>query len=229
MILVFASSKGGAGKSTSCAAIGSALALDGERVLVLDLDPNGTVKRWSGKLAIHGLSVESVPPDQFSNVLRERRASRRYDHILVDLMGTREVTLLKALARADLVIIPAQTSEPDLREALVIASDVRDMAETKGKPIAYRLLLTKVYPLRTRVMDFVMAELGRLKLPSFHTALVERTAYREMFLSGEPPSRSDPLKAGREIEALLLEIRALTEPPRQRAVYEQPRPQGVPA
>ena len=47
MILAFASSKGGVGKSTTCAALASALALDGARVSLLDLDQNRTLERWS--------------------------------------------------------------------------------------------------------------------------------------------------------------------------------------
>jgi chromosome partitioning protein len=42
----------------------------------------------------------------------------------------------------------------------------------------------------------------------FRTALVERTAYREMFLSGQPPSLIEPHRgAGLEIWALIEEIR----------------------
>lgn len=36
--------------------------------------------------------------------------------------------------------------------------------ETTGRPIPYRLLLTKVYTLRTRVVDYAYAELARLGL-----------------------------------------------------------------
>ena len=52
MILTFASSKGGVGKSTTCAAIASALALDGARVLLIDLDQNKTLDRWAQKAPI---------------------------------------------------------------------------------------------------------------------------------------------------------------------------------
>ena len=46
MIVAFASSKGGVGKSTICAAVGAWLASRGEDVLILDLDHNRTVDRW---------------------------------------------------------------------------------------------------------------------------------------------------------------------------------------
>ena len=210
MILTFASSKGGVGKSTTCAALASALALDGARVLLIDLDQNRTLERWSRKAPIAGLTVSAVEPLKFGAFFREQEAAQAYDHICIDLPGTREVTLFKALARSDLVVIPAQASEPDLREALIVVGDIRDIGDTTGRKIPYRLLLTKVYPLRTRVTDFAYAELARLGLPLFRTALVERSAYREMFLNGRPPTVTEAGKgAGLEIQNLLAEIQAI--------------------
>ena len=58
--------------------------------------------------------------------------------------------------------------------------------------------------------DFAYAELARLGLPLFRTALVERSAYREMFLNGQPPTVTEAGKrAGLEVENLLAEIHAI--------------------
>ncbi len=204
MIIAFASSKGGVGKSTICAAIGARLAQRGEEVLILDLDQNRTVERWGRKANIKGLTVKAIERDSFTTVIREAAVTNTVDHILIDLAGTREATVLKAIARSDLVVIPAQASEPDLREALVVVSDIKDVGEEKGAPIPYRLLLTKMPALRTRVTDFAYQELARQSLPIFRTVMVERVAYREMFLTGFPP---DPTSgAGTEIAALATEM-----------------------
>lgn len=214
MILTFASSKGGVGKSTTCAAVAAALALEGARVLIIDLDQNRTLARWSRRGVIEGLTVAAVETQKFGAFFRDSEASGDFDHICIDLPGTREVTLFKALARSDLVIIPAQASEPDLREALVVVGDIRDVSDTTGRQIPYRLLLTKIFPLRSRVTDFAYAELARNGLPLFRTALVERTAYREMFLNGQPPTVTEPEKgAGAEITALVAEMRAIVNAP----------------
>ena len=86
------------------------------------------------------------------------------------------------------------------------------LVEPRARLIMYRLLLTKVYPLRTRVTDFAYAELARKGLPLFRTALVERSAYREMFLNGQPPTVTEPEKgAGLEITGLLEEIRTVID------------------
>jgi chromosome partitioning protein len=211
MILSFASSKGGVGKSTTCAAIAAKLAQDGKSVLVLDLDQNQTVARWAMKAAMPGLEVMALGPDAFTRVFREKAAG--FDHVLIDLAGTREATLLKAMARSDLVIIPAQASEPDLREALVIIDDIADVVEAGASGLQYRLLLTKLFPLPTRVTLFAHREIARHDMASFRTGLVERAQYREMFLTGKAPTLAEPKgKAAREIDALVAEIEAIVGP-----------------
>jgi chromosome partitioning protein len=207
MIVAFASSKGGVGKSTVCAGIGAHLAQKGETVLILDLDQNRTLERWSRKVNLPGLSVSAVPRDGFSAAFKAVSCGT-VPHILIDLAGAREATVLKAIARADLVVIPAQASEPDLREALVVVSDIKDVAKEKGAPIPYRLLLTKMPPLRTRVTDFAFKELARHGLPLFRTLMVERVAYKEMFLTGTPPAAGAG-GAGAEIAALAAEMAAI--------------------
>ncbi|PHP64962.1 hypothetical protein CSC94_21760 [Zhengella mangrovi] len=207
MIISFASSKGGVGKSTCCAAIAAKLAQDGARVLVLDLDLNQTVARWGRKSTLASLVVEAIEPDAFTQTFREKTGGGDFDHILIDLAGTREATMLKAMARSDLVIIPAQASEPDLREALVIVDDIKDVIEAGADKVRYRVLLTKLFPLPTRVTLFAHREIKRHGLPTFKAGLVERAIYREMFLTGKSPSEAEPKgKAAREIERLIEEI-----------------------
>ena len=75
MIITFASSKGGVGKSTTCAAIASALALEGARVLLIDLDQNRTLDRWARKAPIDGLTVSAVEPQKFGAFFRDQEAS----------------------------------------------------------------------------------------------------------------------------------------------------------
>jgi chromosome partitioning protein len=211
MIVSFASSKGGVGKSTTCAAVGARLAQRGEEVLIIDLDQNRTLDRWGRKAKIPGLTVRAIERDRFTQEFRDAVKSGQIDHILIDLAGAREATVLKAIARSDLVVIPAQASEPDIREALVVVTDIKDVAEEKKASIPYRVLLTKMSPLRTRVNDFAFEQLEKKGLPIFRTVMVERVAYREMFLTGQPPSPSDSGGAGAEIAALTSEMEEIVK------------------
>jgi chromosome partitioning protein len=222
MILSFASSKGGVGKSTSCAAVGARLAQRGEQVLIIDLDQNRTLERWGRKANIPGLTVRAIDRDDFTKVFRETTDAGEIDHILIDLAGAREATVLKAIARSELVIIPAQASEPDLREALVIVSDIRDVAEETKSPIPYRVLLTKMHPFRTRVTEFVYTELARHGLPIFRTVMIERAAYKEMFLTGAPPATTDNVGAGAEMASLTAEIDDIIAEARFKSAQQSP-------
>lgn len=177
----------------------------------MDLDQNRTLDRWGRKAKLPGLTVRAIERDNFTSIFRETVASGEFEHILIDLAGAREATVLKAIARSDLVVIPAQASEPDLREALVVVSDIRDVTEERGNPIPYRLLLTKMPSLRTRVTDFAYQEMARHGLPLFRTVMVERVAYKEMFLTGTPPAPSETGGAGAEIAALTSEMEAIVK------------------
>jgi tetratricopeptide (TPR) repeat protein len=87
---------------------GSAHLAKGE--LIIDLDQNRTLERWGRKANIPGLTVKAIERDDFTNVFRETTVAGEIDHILIDLAGAREATVLKAIARSELVIIPAQAS-----------------------------------------------------------------------------------------------------------------------
>ena len=47
-ILAFVNQKGGVAKTTSCLNIGAALAIAGKRVLLVDLDPQGSLSKCAG-------------------------------------------------------------------------------------------------------------------------------------------------------------------------------------
>jgi chromosome partitioning protein len=212
MILAFASSKGGVGKSTTCAAIACALAMEGQSVLIIDLDQNQTLGDWRRSFDIPLVTVETIPPQQLATHFYEQLEGGLYDHILIDLMGAREVTQLKAYALADLVIIPSQPSRPDLTQAIVVAKDVLTIARETGRTIPYRLLLTKMDSRKTRVGDYASQQLAEKSMPCFQTMLVNRVAYREMFLVGELPTLGEEGRcAGADVRNLLLEIRAAIE------------------
>mgnify|MGYP000880819413 CR=1 FL=1 len=210
MILSFTSSKGGVGKSTACAAIACALASRGEAVEILDLDPNETLARWHQRAPREGVRVTHVKPDAFSEAF-EAVAAQKPRHILIDLAGFLHADILRAFARADLVIIPAGTSEPDLREAMKLSKHIRALSATLEREIPFRILMTRVHSLRSNVGDYIFEQIENAGLPMIKRAMVERVAYKALFVSGEAPTDSPaPMGAGAEVRAILEEIEAIT-------------------
>lgn len=54
-VIAVANQKGGVGKSTSVYCIGAGLAMDGKRVLLVDVDPQGDLTKMLGQRKPHEL------------------------------------------------------------------------------------------------------------------------------------------------------------------------------
>ncbi len=216
MIITFASSKGGVGKSTSCVALAGAYAKAGQRVHLIDLDGNRTISRWLAdeQLRPPNLTVSAPDPQILTEHLHE--AARHYapDMILIDIAGSYEQALTIAIARAHLTIIPASTTEADIFEAARVARHIQTVFAAFGKIPLYRVLATRVAPLVTHAQAHGFKEIARLKLPLFSTIIAQRAAYEEIGLSGLSPhyadaERATTAKAIAELDQLKAEIDAL--------------------
>lgn len=218
MIITLASSKGGVGKSTTTAALAGAFASRKQRVHIVDLDSNHTVSRWLGDgRCSPRLTVSVADPQDLTEHLAAILKDHKPDVVLIDIAGTYERALTVAIARANLTIIPAGPSEADIFEAARVARHIRSVYQAFGREPVYRVLLTRVQPLASHAQLHACAEIDRLKLPVFGTAIQHRAAYMEIGLSGLPPhfsahGRATVSKAVTELNNLIDEIGALLEP-----------------
>lgn len=216
MIITFASSKGGVGKSTSCACLAGAFAAQGQSVHIVDLDGNHTVSRWFTATGAtpERITVTTPNPNDLSEHLKEIAADTKPDHILIDLAGSFEQAMTPAIARANLTIIPAAPTEADLFEAARVARHVQGIFEAFDREPLYRLLLTQVQPLASHTQAHAIREVARLQLPCFSAMLTHRAAYQEIGFSGMPPHLTKPQrpttqKAVAEINQWLSEVAGL--------------------
>lgn len=139
-IIAFASQKGGSGKSTLAACLTAAAVRDGERVVVIDLDPQGTLAEWGRlRLAAVGedsaLAFRTVKPadlDAFVARLREHGATTT---LILDTAGTFDATVDRAVRLAGFVLVPVRPSAPDLKAARPTVERLRFL----GRPFAFAL------------------------------------------------------------------------------------------
>lgn len=219
MIITLASSKGGVGKSTTAACLAGALAASGARVHIIDLDSNHTVSRWLGDgRASPKLTVSVADPQDLTEHLNQIATKHKPEIILIDIAGSYERALTVAIARAHLTIVPAGPTEADIFEAARVARHVRSVFQAFGREPLFRLLLTRVPSIGSHAQTHACAEIARLKLPMFETAIHQRAPYQEIGFSGLPPHFADKgrppvAKAIEELNALVAEIRALIGKP----------------
>jgi len=135
--IVFASPKGGAGKSTSAVILATELALKGVGVTVLDADPNKPVSQWAKRAGCpENLTV--VADISESSIIDEiDAAAQKTAFVIVDLEGTASMMVAYAISRADIVIIPTQGSQLDAAEAAKAIKLIRQQEKAFHKKIPY--------------------------------------------------------------------------------------------
>ena len=121
-----------------------------------------------------------------------REAQRTADLVLIDLEGSANQAMLYAAGKSDLVIIPAQPSAFDVREARKTAGVVSQAADLVQRTIPIRVVLTRTPVLRQRVADHSRSQFEKSDLPLLPIELVQRTAFQNMTYSGQPPFVVDP-------------------------------------
>ena len=207
-VICFASSKGGAGKSTAAVLLAGDLARKGAEVVIIDADPNRPVASWArrpgkpGGLSVLSDTTEATIIDDIEST------AARVPFVIVDLEGTASMTVAYAISRADLVIIPSQGSHLDAAEAAKAIKLIRQQEKAFGRSIAHAVLFTRTSTaIRPRTLQHIKSEFEAHGVPAFETQLHEREAFRAIFSFGGTP---DSLHLGQVsgLEAAISNVRA---------------------
>jgi len=217
--IVFASPKGGAGKSTSAVVLATELAGQGARVTIIDADPNRPVSRWANRPGRP--SSLTVIADVTEDAILDRidLASRQAAFVIVDLEGTASLMVGYAISRADLVVIPTQGSLLDAAEAVKAIRLVRNMEKTAGKTIPTAILFTRTSAaIRPRSLQAIEVELAQSGVRVLETQMHERDAFRAIFSFGGSLADLDRSQVGNvaaaqaNARAFAAEILAILKP-----------------
>lgn len=208
--LALVSPKGGAGKSTAAALLGTDLAERGATVTLIDADPNHPLTRWAKRPGKpENLTViESDGEEQLVDAIEE--AATKTAFVIIDLEGTASSVVGVAMSRADLVIIPTKGSDLDAVEAVKAIKFIRFQEKIYRRVIPFAVLFTQTRPaIRPRTQISIEAELRDQGIPMFGTQLHERDPYRAIFSFGGTLCGLDP-KQVRGIGAARADARQLS-------------------
>ena len=220
-VIVMASPKGGAGKSTCAVLLATGFARMGAEVTALDCDPNRSLSRW----ASHGLP-ENV--SVWSDVRRAdlvpgiRRADGDGRVVIVDLEGIASQIVSRAISQADLVIVPMQATALDAEVGSEALGLVREEQEALGRKIPHAVVLTKTSAaVKSRVQRDLESQLRAAGIDLIEPSLVQRAAFAELFANGgdlESMLEDPEIRTGGNIAGAVANARDFTE-----AVYERIR------
>jgi len=177
--------KRGTGKTTLTIVLACELARNGASVVVIDVDPNSTMGRWSRRRAEEGRAAPFeiiAEPGEAKLVRLLDQYSASHDFVLVDVEGIASRATSRALARSHMVLVPFNLSPIDAELTASAVGLLHEAAEVLGRNIPLRLVRSRDNAaIQTKTAQRIIAAITQAELPLLSVGLVERAAYRDIF------------------------------------------------
>lgn len=190
-VISFATSKGGAGKTTSAIVLGTELA-EGTEVIMIDADPAKRLTRWSS-LAPLPPSVKVVT-SQGERFIQDEisDAQREASFVLIDLEGSASRLTSFAIAESDLVIIPSGEEQQDADAAIETLAEIEMEGRARRRAIPSAILFARTSAaVKSKLEKHIHRELmkvGRVMKTELH----RRTAFSSLHNAGGGLRQLDP-------------------------------------
>ena len=203
IIISVLNQKGGSGKTTISSNLAHAIALDSLKVLLVDSDPQGSLRDWNeangGELIpVVGLDRETLPKDL-------KAISDGYDFVIID--GAPQIAKMSvaAVKAANLVLIPVQPSPYDIWACADLVDIITARQEvTDGLPLAYFLISRAIK--NTKLGNEIKSALVDYELPVMKTYTTQKVAYPTTAAEGKTVFNEPASSAAKEITAIKTEI-----------------------
>jgi chromosome partitioning protein len=198
-VVAIAQQKGGSGKTMLAAQLAVALAAAGDRVAVLDIDPQGSLTVWTklrstAAKATSAVTGAAVSGWRLTAELEKLRAV--HDIVLIDTPPVIDSDARRAIRAADLVLIPLNPAPPDLWAA----EGTLKLAAEEKRPVA---LVFNRAPAASRLRKRLEAEINARGLLLLDSALANRAGYANAFADGLGVTEAGPAtQAADELRAL---------------------------
>lgn len=193
-VWVYACQKGGAGKTTLATNMAVAATQAGEKVLIIDTDPQNSASRWWERREEEAPALVRLKPDEVSEGIKLAK-DNGYTLVIIDTAGRESLQDNQAVLAATFCLVPCQPSLADI-EAVYPTVDL-----LKRNNKNYAFVLTRCPPVG---QDQVSAREGLSALGLVAKPFtVERKAYKLAYATGEGVNEYDAKdKASDEVTAL---------------------------
>jgi chromosome partitioning protein len=207
VVIAVVNLKGGCGKSTIAVNLACELASNGDSVLLLDNDSQGTSSHWlsHGRLPIEGQSMP-LENDEDGERLVRAVAARPEQYVVLDAPAHVGAATQAAGKIADLVLIPVTASGVDLLATRRAVELIRQVRTVRRGGLKCLIVPSKI-DRRTdagRRIDEQLRSFGETVGPTVH----QRTAFVEAFGAGQWIGQYAPQSAAHyDISSLAIAVK----------------------
>ncbi len=205
MIVGLVNQKGGVGKTTLSVNLAASLARTGERVLLIDADPQGSALEWSAAREGQPLfSVVGLPRPTIHKELGQ--IGLGYDHIIIDAPPRVTDLARSAIMACDIVLIPVQPSPYDIWAADEVVKLLDEARVYKDNLKSAFVVNRKIA--NTAIGRDVGEALAAYPVPVLVATVTQRVVFAEAAAQGKAVHEIDAEgPAAAEIEAVVAELR----------------------
>ncbi|MCY4305926.1 MAG: AAA family ATPase [Aestuariivita sp.] len=221
-VISFATSKGGAGKTTACIVLATTFA-DQLKVSIIDADPAYRINRWAekGSYPKNITVIKCADENKIMDVIEaEQKIS---DVVLVDLEGVASKLNSYVFSMSDLVVGPTGDEQQDIEDAILTLKQIKLDSRATRRDIPVKILFTRTKAAVKSRLEKKLNKQMRENVDCFKTELKTRTAFSSIHNSGGsldslPSDVSGVNKAKQNAKEIAMEIITTFHQVRKRAV-----------
>jgi chromosome partitioning protein len=195
-VIAIVSQKGGVGKSTLAVHLATEAGAQGQRVLLLDLDPQGSAMEWANRRGDRPPDVSGANPASIGKEI-ERAKADGYDLVVVDTAPHADHAALQAARAADLVAIPCRPSTFDI----AAISATLDLCKLANKQF---VVVLNAAPIRSRVTIEAVEAITEKGGKVSSVIIRQRVSFQHCMIDGRTAAEYEPGGAAADEIARLL-------------------------
>lgn len=194
-VISFATSKGGAGKTTSAIVLGTTLAKKGYKVVLLDADPAARLIAWHEQTQANEIELENmtvVESGGEGTIADEIEwAEKNADFVLIDLEGVASMLNSICISESDLTLLLMGDEQQDAQAVIETVDQIGTIARIARRTLPFRVLFARTDKKKNRLAQSLNEQVRR-NVGSFTTELTQRMAFSALHADGGDLYQLDP-------------------------------------
>ena len=203
-VIAVLNQKGGSGKTTIATHLARALQLDGDGVLLIDSDPQGSARDWAAVREDQPVTVVGIDRP---TIERDLKQIARKDFVVIDGAPQAADLAVSAIKAADFVLIPVQPSPYDIWATADLVELVKQRIEVTDGRLQAAFVVSRAIK-GTKIGAEVAETLADYDLPVLESRITQRVSYPGTAAAGTTVLDTEPAgDAAAEVRALSVELK----------------------